>query len=69
MKTVDGRDVGIIKYAKQGMSVFTTFGLLDNQPCHWTKDGKFRMDEKTDPRDIRFDEPAHASHIPSKSLK
>ena len=50
--TVDGRPVTIETENKSGMSIFCVFGTLDGFPCHWTKDGKYRMNGKDDPRDI-----------------
>ena len=50
--TQDGRPATIIDRAKTGMSVFTMFGLLDGRPCHWTAEGRYRMDDADDPRDL-----------------
>lgn len=58
MQTLDGRVVDIETRDKSGMSIFKVFGFLSGKPCHWTADGKFRMDGKSDPRDIaQFDVP------------
>lgn len=52
MKTRDGRPVTIETRNKPGMSVFVVFGLLDGKPCHWTVEGRYRMDGVEDPRDL-----------------
>lgn len=52
MHTVSGEPVEIIDANKSGMSIFKVFGLLSGKPCHWTTEGKFRMDGVDDPRDL-----------------
>lgn len=52
-QTRDGRSVVIETRDKPGMSIFTTFGTLDEKPCHWTVEGRYRMDGADDPRDIK----------------
>lgn len=52
MQTPDGRTAEILTRNKPGMSIFTTFGLLDGKQCHWTAEGRYRMDEQDDPRDL-----------------
>lgn len=52
MNTRDGRPVTIETRSKPGMSIFVLFGYLDGDPCHWTAEGRYRMDGKDDPRDI-----------------
>lgn len=53
LKTCDGRAVEIVNEHKSGLSVFVVFGYIDDEPCHWTRDGRYRMDGKADPRDIK----------------
>lgn len=52
MKTRDGQNVVILDPQKSGMSVYKVFGTLNGNLCHWTAGGKYRMDDKDDPRDI-----------------
>lgn len=52
MKTDGGQRVEIESADKSGMSIFVISGTIDGKPCHWTKDGKFRMDGKDDKRDL-----------------
>ncbi len=52
MKTRNGKEVEIVNYHKQGLSVFFVFGYVDGKPCHWTRDGKYRMDDKEHELDI-----------------
>lgn len=54
MQTHDGRQVIILQPRKHGMSIFAMFGLLAGSPCHWTADGRYRMDGKDDPRDLVY---------------
>lgn len=51
-KTRDGRPVTILTRDKPGMSIFKVFGELDGKPCHWTAEGRYRMDGKEDARDL-----------------
>lgn len=53
MQTVDGRPVKIVTRNKSGMSIFVVYGTLVGRPCHWTVDGKYRMDDRSDPRDLK----------------
>jgi hypothetical protein len=52
MFTRDGRKVEIVTKDKPGMSIFKVFGYMDGELCHWTAEGRFRMDNLEDPRDI-----------------
>jgi len=52
LKTIDNQIV-IIETKNKYNGAFPVFGTLDDKPCHWTKDGKYRMDGKEDPRDIK----------------
>ena len=52
MKTKNNEQVEIITKSKPGMSIFMVFGLKDGLPCHWTKEGKYRMDDKDSIHDI-----------------
>ena len=51
-QTRDGRPVTILTRDKPGMSIFKAFGALDGKPCHWTAEGRYRMDGKEDARDL-----------------
>lgn len=52
MQTRDGRNVEVVTRKYSGTAIFKTFGTLDGKPCFWTAEGKYRMDDKEDPRDI-----------------
>lgn len=51
-RTRDGREVVVTDTNVPGMSVFCVAGEMNGVPCHWTKDGHYRMDGIEDPRDI-----------------
>jgi hypothetical protein len=50
--TQDGQPVTIHTRNKPGMSVFVVFGDLAGKPCHWTAEGRYRMDGQADHRDL-----------------
>lgn len=62
----DGQHIVIETLRKPGMSIFTVFGSLNGRPCHWTSEGKYRMDDKPDSRDVpsplRIDPKRLATH-------
>ena len=51
MKTRNGLDV-VIETHKKYKGLFPVYGTMDGKPCHWTIDGKYRVDDKDDDRDI-----------------
>ena len=48
----DGRLAEIEVQIKAGMSIFVSYGNIEGIPCHWTKEGKYRMDSIPSELDI-----------------